>query len=236
MFKINTLQYQYPNSDFSLNLNNLEFKDAEVVAFIGSNGCGKSTFYKILSGVLTPQEYSVEIKGYQYDSLLDTPLRVSFHNAFSPLQERLTVRQNIEFYAGLHGLQSADVHIDAAAREFGITHLLSKLPGQLSSGQQHRAKLLRSLIHDPEVVLLDEPTTASDIKNIESILKSIDDLRNKGKLVFISTHHLYELSVLKPRLIGMVNGRVVFDHEWSESFSNPLALQEQMQNLMVGNE
>lgn len=232
MFEINHLKYQYPNSDFTLQLSNLDFKKPEVVAFIGSNGCGKSTFYRVLSGVLTAKEFQVTYNGQQYNSLIDTPLKIGAHNAFADLQNALTVRQNIEFIASINGLAPTNSLIHEKASLVGVERLLSRYPKELSAGQQHRVKLARTLVHDPDIILLDEPTTASDIKNIEIILTLIQELQAQGKFVFISTHHLYELALLKPRLVGIKNGKQQYDKPWHSDFDRSEVLQQQMRELI----
>ena len=232
MFKINLLKYQYPNSDFTLELSNLDFRKPEIVAFIGSNGCGKSTFYRVLSGVLTAKEFQVTHNGNQYNSLIDTPLKIGSHNAFSDLQSALTVRQNLEFIASINGIAPTKQLIHDKAGLIGVESLLNRYPSELSAGQQHRVKLARTLVHDPDIILLDEPTTASDIKNIEIILALIQELQAQGKYVFISTHHLYELALLKPRLVGIKNGKQQYDKAWDGEFEKSEVLQEQMRELI----
>ena len=230
MFQIKDLSYQYPNSDFTLQMKNLEFQKKEIVAFIGSNGCGKTTFYRTLSGILTPKKMEVKLGKKGYNSLIETPIKVGAHNAFAELQNTLTVEQNLSLVASFHGLTPQKKFAYKAAEAVGVEGLMKRYPKELSAGQQHRVKLARTLIHDPDLVLLDEPTTASDLKNIEIILELIETLRQKGKLVFISTHHLYELALLKPRLVGIKNGSVVFDDQWNSS----LEISENLQNKMRG--
>lgn len=238
MFSIQKLSYHYPSkssgvlSDFHIDFENLHFSPNEIVALIGANGCGKSTFYRLLSGVLSSDDMTINYKGEQYSSLLDTDLKIGFHNAFAPLIETLSVRDNLRFFARLYGVNDIPIAINTVAFKYGINELLDKTPDRLSQGQQHRAKLARTMLHDPDIIILDEPSTASDIKQIESILASIATLKKQGKLIFFSTHHLYELTRLKPRLVGMKNGHIVFDTPWASKFDAGDELSETMLELL----
>lgn len=234
MFHLNRLKYTYPNSEFLLEMNEVKFDEQEIVAFIGSNGCGKTTFYRTLSGILTPNEMALSVDGAPFHSLLESPIKIGAHNAFAELQGNLTVLQNLNLVAAFHGLAKNGESIERVASKVGLENLLGRYPKELSAGQQHRVKLARTLIHDPDVVLLDEPTTASDLKNIEIILQLIESLRSQGKLVFISTHHLYELALLKPRLVGIQNGKIAFDDPWDSDYEKSEVLQLKMKRLIDG--
>lgn len=232
MFTINTLNYQYPSkdNDFTLCINNLDFESNQIVALIGANGCGKSTFYRLLSGVLQSANMSITYHEQKYSSLLDTNLKIGFHNAFAALIDTLTVRQNLKLFARIYCVNNIENEIEKVASQFEVTQLLNHYPNKLSQGQQHRVKLCRTMLQDPDIILFDEPTIASDIKQIESILSSISTIKSQGKLVFFSTHHLYEITKLKPRLIGMKAGQIAFDTPWSDKFHE----RDQLSNAMYG--
>lgn len=234
MITLNKLKYIYPksNSDFFLEMNDVSFSPNQVIALIGANGCGKSTFYRLLSGMLPADDMSLNYKGTQYRSLLETPLRIGFHNAFAPLIDSLTVRQNLKLFARLYGVNNIEQSIDYVSQRFNVTELIDRLPPTLSQGQQHRVKLCRSNIHDPDIIFFDEPTTASDIVQIQSILSAISSLCKQGKIVFFSTHHIYEIMELKPRLIGMENGKIAFDKEWEDTFNSQISLTNAMTAIM----
>jgi ABC-type multidrug transport system ATPase subunit len=232
MLTIQNLKFSYPNSKFTLSINNLALKKGEIVALIGANGCGKSTFYRAMVGAITPYEQCIIHNGKAHKNILETNIKIGFHNAFAPLIETITVKQNILLAARLHNVQHANECINYYSRQFDVLELLEARPEELSAGQQHRVKLVRSLIHDPDVILFDEPTTASDINQIETILGVMPILRDQGKTIIISTHHLYEISVLTPRLIGLENGKIAFDNSWTKQHNDPLFLRLSMKSLM----
>jgi ABC-type multidrug transport system ATPase subunit len=223
MLQITNLKFQYPKSDFSLQIDDLSFKKGEITALVGGNGCGKTTLFRLLSGVYDPEEPCFSYNnGVIKSELSDLNCTIVMHNAFGGISPRLTVLQNAQFVARLYGSDSSVANITALAESIGFVEYLHKKPPTLSAGQSRKALLLRTLASDPDIILLDEPTTALDVVGIELTLDWMKKLSEEhGKTVIVSTHNLYELAMLRPNIIGLRDGRVVNDISSSEDISSP---------------
>lgn len=180
-------------------------------AVIGENGAGKSTLFRVLAGALKPREY--ELKGHGAESK-----KVLCHDAFATLNKRLRVSDHVAWSARMHNAPKA--LIASLVDDFQLMHLWERYPASLSAGQSTRLRLVKTLLADPDVVLLDEPTTGLQFSAAERVVNCIELLLKQHKSVVVSTHHLIELSPLKPYLVGLKSGEVVLDEPWSEQYEN----------------
>jgi len=229
MLEINNLSFTFPGKKFSLTVPKLNLLKGEVIGLVGGNGSGKTTLFKLLAGIYSPESGEFNYQGKTYKSLLQTPLNIVMHNAYGALNPMLTVLQEARLVSTLYGVCDIDETILNFANMLECEDLLSKRQHELSAGQNQRAMLLRTLASSPDVVLLDEPTTGLDVCAIESILQWIDLLKQNGKTVIISSHHPYELAILKPRIIGMKQGQIKIDTSFEEKLNSP----EQIRNMIT---
>ena len=184
----------------------------EIFGFLGSNGCGKTTTMKMLTGLLAPSEGSARLFGRAVapEDLL-TRARVGYMSQSFSLYEELTVRQNLELHARLFHVPKAEIaaRIDEMLRRFGIERTAERLPGTLPLGMRQRLSLAVAVIHRPEMLILDEPTSGVDPVARDSFWQLLLDLsRRDGVTIFISTHFMNEAQRCD-RVSFMNDGRVL---------------------------
>lgn len=181
-------------------VNDLSFKvkKGELFAFLGVNGAGKSTTISIMCGTLEKDEGKVIIDGFDTDAELGkavSELGVVFQN--SVLDSMLTVKDNLVSRAALYGIcgSAANDKIKELAELLGFENLLNRTVGRLSGGQRRRIDVARALLNDPEILILDEPTTGLDPQTRKTLWEVIGKLRKeRGMTVFLTTHYMEEAS------------------------------------------
>lgn len=185
----------------------------EVVAIIGPNGAGKSTLLRILCGLLLPTEGSARVA--QLDVVIDRPRsRRAVGAALADdrgLSPRLSVRQNLEFFAALYSLETRDVprRISELAERLEATPILDRYVRTLSSGERARAVLIRSLLHRPRVLLVDELTRSLDPGAAVRLRAQIlEDVARQGSAVLFASHDLSEVEAIASRVLLLSEGRV----------------------------
>jgi len=168
----------------------------EIFGFLGSNGSGKTTTMKMLTGLLPASEGTARLFGQEVDPRdIDTRRRVGYMSQFFSLYTELTVRQNLDLHARLFQLPAADIptRVDEMARRFGLTDVMDMLPDALPLGVTQRLSLAVAMIHAPEMLILDEPTSGVDPIARDALWQNFVDLSRKdGVTIFISTHFMNE--------------------------------------------
>lgn len=174
----------------------LTVKEGELYAFLGLNGAGKSTTISIICGQLTKTDGKVFVNGYDIDTDIDkfkSDIGIVFQN--SALDKQLTVRENLRFRASLYGITGAtfDKKIEEFDSMFELKDFLNRPYGKLSGGQKRRVDFARALMHNPKILILDEPTTGLDPQSRIMVWKCVDKLRKERKMtVFLTTHYMEE--------------------------------------------
>lgn len=183
----------------------------EVTGFLGPNGAGKTTTMRVLATLLRPEAGRVEVAGH--DALREpneVRRRIGLVTEEPSLLDRLTVREQLDFTARAYDVADVAHRIATVAGLLGLEEQLDKRAGTLSKGNRQKVSLARALVHDPPVLLLDEPTANLDVVAQAAMQ---DLLRNPevraGKTVFLSTHVLDEAERLCDRVVGIVAGRTV---------------------------
>ena len=181
-------------------VNNLSFKvkKGEFVAFLGINGAGKSTTISIMCGELTRDSGEVYIDGKNIDEQMES-IKVKMGVVYQKnvLDDPLTVKDNLKFRAALYGIHGKEFEekYEKLASLLDFADLSSRTYGKLSGGQKRRVDIARALIHDPEILILDEPTTGLDPQTRKTVWKVVNDLRKeKGLTVFLTTHYMEEVT------------------------------------------
>ncbi len=195
MIRIEHLKKNFGNI-CAVNDLNLKVKEGELYAFLGVNGAGKSTTINIICGQLQKDSGRIDICGYDLDRDIDTVKRslgVVFQD--SVLDRELTVKDNLESRAALYGIHGKEFkkRLFELAELLDFSNLLKRPVGKLSGGQRRRIDIARALIHDPKILILDEPTTGLDPQTRNLLWAVISELRAKTNLtVFLTTHYMEE--------------------------------------------
>lgn len=192
-------------------LNDVSFKvnDAEIVGFLGPNGAGKSTMMKILTTFIEASNGYASVNGFDVErEKKHVQQSVGYLPEHNPLYTELYVREYLSFNANVYGVSKS--RIEEVIKLTGLTPEAHKKIGQLSKGYRQRVGLANALLHDPEVLILDEPTTGLDPNQLVDIRNLIRTI-GKQKTVFLSTHIMQEVEAMCDRVIIINKGEVVSD-------------------------
>ncbi|MFT6199529.1 MAG: ABC-2 type transport system ATP-binding protein [Vicingaceae bacterium] len=194
-------------------LDNVSFsiKPGEIVGFLGPNGAGKSTMMKIITGFIPSNDGETQVCDLDVsEAPLKTKSKIGYLAEQNPLYYDMYVREYLGFVAGIFKLKNSKARINELIQMVGLSAEQNKKIGQLSKGYKQRVGLAQALIHDPEVLILDEPTTGLDPNQLEEIRKLIQKIGSK-KTVMLSTHIMQEVEAICDRVIIINNGKIVAD-------------------------
>lgn len=192
---------------------NFSIKGGEVVGFLGSNGAGKSTTLKILSGYLTPSSGQVLINGLDIsNNSHEIKKIIGYLPESNPLYHDMMVYDLLDFTAKVRGISKNKFKdaLDKVVAQCGLNGVLHKSIGSCSKGYKQRVGLACAMIHDPKILILDEPVTGLDPNQIVEIRELIKNL-GKEKLVLMSSHILQEIEATVDRIIIIDKGKIVAD-------------------------
>jgi len=186
-----------------------------VYGFLGPNGSGKSTTIRMLCGLLTPTAGDIEVLGYRIPDQAEALKRkMGYMTQRFSLFEDLTVRENLEFLAAIQDVPRAEQknRIETLLREYHLDDRQKQMAGTLSGGQKQRLALAGAVIHKPELLLLDEPTSAVDPESRRDFWEKLFDLADAGTTILVSTHYMDEAERCH-RLAILDSGVLVADGE-----------------------
>ena len=191
---------------------NLTFsvRKGEIVAFLGPNGAGKSTTMKMLTGYLAPSAGTAKVCGMEVAQNRDEVAnRIGYLPENGPLYEEMTPLSLLNFFADARSMASArkSERIDQVIQQCALQTVLSKPIGKLSRGFRQRVGMANVLLHEPEVLIMDEPTAGLDPNQVLEVRKTIKGL---GKTILLSTHILQEVPQVADRIILINQGRLIF--------------------------
>jgi ABC-2 type transport system ATP-binding protein len=190
----------------------LDVSRGEVVALLGPNGAGKTTTMRMLAGLISPDEGSVEFEGVPEGAGVTPAMRrrIGLLTESPGLWDRLTVEANLLTYARLHDLPDPRRRVAEALAQFGLHDRAADFAATLSKGMKQKLAIARALLHDPALVLLDEPTAGLDPAMARSVRDLLREIRTEGRGVLIATHNLDEaervadrIAVLQTRLVAL---------------------------------
>ena len=205
----------------------------EVVAFLGPNGAGKSTTMKLLTGYLAPNEGTAHIAGFDMMSdRLEGSRLLGYLPENGPLYPDMTPYGVLEFFGQARGMNSGhrEERIDAVVDLCDLSSVLHKPISKLSKGFRQRVGMAQALLHEPEVLILDEPTAGLDPNQIREVRDTIRRL-GEEKTILLSTHIMQEVGAMAERAILINQGRLVFDGLISELTSDGRSLDEHFREL-----
>ena len=199
-----------------------EVRGGEVFGLLGPNGAGKTTTLRMLGGLISPSTGEVQIAGVALNRGTADSLRsrIGFLTETPGLWDHLTVEENLSIYARLFGIANVDATVGDSLRRFDLWSRRMDRAALLSKGMKQKLALARALQHDPDIVLLDEPTANLDPETARSVRDMLFDLRRRGRAVVVSTHNLDEIERLADR-IALVSTKLI-------AIGEPAALRRQI--------
>ena len=198
----------------ALNEISFEIKKGEVVGFLGPNGAGKSTLMKILTGSIKPTSGHVKVADFDIDEHpIKAKRKIGYLPEHNPLYHEMYVKEYLNFSADIYGVSHELVA--EVIKKTGLANEQQKLIGALSKGYRQRVGLAQALIHQPEVLILDEPSTGLDPNQLVDMRSLIREI-GKERTVMLSTHILQEIEAICDRIIIMNKGQIVADKSIEE--------------------
>lgn len=186
-----------------------DVKQGEVVGFLGPNGAGKTTTMRILTAYLPPSDGVARVAGYDvFEDSLEVRRRVGYLPETVPLYAEMTVRAYLDYVAALRAVPERRPRIDAVLAQVDLAGQAETLIGKLSKGMRQRVGLAQALVHDPQVLILDEPTIGLDPKQVIEVREVIRSLAG-DRTVILSTHILSEVEAVCSRVLIINNGRLM---------------------------
>jgi len=189
-----------------------ECAGGEIVGLLGPNGAGKTTTLRILATILRPTSGTARLAGC--DVLLDPDgvrRRLGYVSASTGVYERLTGRETLTYYARLHGMEERglEARVGEVLRLLEMEGFCDRVAGRLSAGQRQKVSLARAIVHDPPVLILDEPTANLDVIVARNVLDFVESARDAGRAILLSTHLFAEAERLCDRIVVVHEGRVL---------------------------
>jgi ABC-2 type transport system ATP-binding protein len=194
-------------------VNNISFKvnQNEIIGILGPNGCGKTTTIGMILGLLKPSKGKILINGIEIEKrrveLLD---KLNFISPYIELPKKLTVQQNLIVYGKLYNVKKLNEKIDYLSDKLKLSEMLNKITGELSSGQKNRVSLAKSIINDPKVLLLDEPTASLDPETGDYVRSFLEEYQKEKKAsIVLASHNMSEVERLCSSVLMMNNGSII---------------------------
>jgi ABC-2 type transport system ATP-binding protein len=187
-----------------------DVRAGEIFGLLGPNGAGKTSTLSSVEGLLKPQSGEIRVSGF---SIKDKPLlaraNMGVQLQATSFQSELTVGEIIRLYAGIYGVAMPDNKLESLLEQIKLEDSIGKRYGQLSGGQQQRVSLVIALIHDPQLVLMDEPTTGLDPQSRRQLWERLEAIRAKGHGILLTTHSMEEAEAVCDRIAIIDHGRVI---------------------------
>ena len=192
---------------------NISFKinENEIVGILGPNGCGKTTTIGMILGLLKPSKGKVLINGVEIeDKRVELLNSLNFISPYIELPKKLTVKQNLEVYGRLYDVKNLGIKIEYLTEKLRLNEIIYKITGELSSGQKNRVSLAKSIINDPKVLLLDEPTASLDPETGDFVRSFLENYqKEKEASILLASHNMAEVERLCSSVLMMKNGVII---------------------------
>ena len=192
---------------------NISFKinQNEIKGILGPNGCGKTTTIGMILGLLKPSSGKVLIDGTEIENKrVDLLNNLNFISPYIELPKKLTVKQNLEVYGRLYDVKNLKSKIEDLSEKLRLNEIINKITGELSSGQKNRVSLAKSIINNPTVLLLDEPTASLDPETGDFVRSFLEDYQAERKAsILLASHNMSEVERLCSSVLMMKNGIII---------------------------
>ena len=204
------LEKKYNNK---IAVKNISFKvnQDEIIGILGPNGCGKTTTIGMILGLLKPSKGKILINGEDIErkrvDLLD---QLNFISPYIELPKKLTVYQNLKVYGKLYDVKNLNEQIELLSNQLRLENILHRITGELSSGQKNRVSLAKSIINNPKVLLLDEPTASLDPETGDYVRSFLEKYQKEKKAsIVLASHNMSEVERLCSSVLMMNNGSII---------------------------
>lgn len=192
----------------------IELRDGEITGLLGVNGAGKSTLMRLIYGLQTPTHGKIYIDDIDVQAQPENARRkLGVLPDDTGLYKRLTARENIHYFGELHGLESPQLqnNTEELISLLGMENIADRAAEGFSLGERMKTALARAIVHQPQHVLLDEPTNGLDVTTTRAVRKLLLELRDRGRCVLFSSHLMHEVGNLCDRVLIIAGGKIVAD-------------------------
>ena len=212
--EIKNLKKSYKNFKAVENLN-FEIKSGSIIGLLGPNGCGKTTTIGMILGLIKPTEGEILINGENIENEKNRIKALEKMNFISPyveLPKKLSVTENLYIYGRMYEIKNLKFRVDKLIEELNLGEFKDRKTGELSSGQKNRVSLAKSLINNPDILLLDEPTASLDPDTGDYVRSYIESYASKNNTtILLASHNMNEVERLCSKIMMMKNGKIIDD-------------------------
>jgi len=192
----------------------------EIFGLLGVNGAGKTTTFRMIMGLLEPTKGNITMNGKKVD--YHVVERIGFLTEERSLLTKLTVKEQVVYYATLKGMKEPDIlkKLDFLLERFGISEYKERKIKELSKGNQQKIQFITAIIHEPDLLVLDEPFTGLDPINVEMFMSVIREFKEKGKMILFSSHRMEHVELFCEKLVILKKGKAVLSGSLQEIKKN----------------
>ena len=220
--KIKNLYKNYKNFEAVKNLN-FEIKKGSITGLLGPNGCGKTTTIGMILGLIRPTKGQVLINNKDIEiekNRISVLEKMNFISPYVELPKKLSVKENLIVYGKMYEVKNLQNRINTLSNDLNLENFLNKKTGELSSGQKNRVSLAKSLINNPEILLLDEPTASLDPDTGDYVRSYIENYAKKNNTtILLASHNMSEVERLCENIMMMKQGKIIDEGTCEELIS-----------------
>ncbi len=208
--KVIELSKDYDGKNAVKNIS-FEVNQNEIIGILGPNGCGKTTTIGMILGLLKPTKGKIFINGKEIENQrVDLLNNLNFISPYIELPKKLSVKQNLEIYGRLYDVKNLDSKIEYLSEKLRLNEIIYKITGELSSGQKNRVSLAKSIINDPIILLLDEPTASLDPETGDFVRSFLESYQKEKKTsILLASHNMSEVERLCSSVLMMNKGIII---------------------------
>ena len=228
--EIKKISKKYGDQDALIDVS-FSLKKGDIVGFLGPNGAGKTTLMKIITSIIKPDSGDITINGYDTQkNEISTKRQIGYLAENNPLYKDMVVTEYLDFIASLYEIENKKDKVKEIIKKTGLEGEIKKKIEELSKGYKQRVGIAAALVHDPNVLILDEPTTGLDPNQLIEIRKLIQEIGQK-KIVLLSTHILQEIPKICNHIIIINEGRIVENTRMQNLIKKSHNLEDHFQKL-----